>query len=196
MPRNGLFVKMNRNAWISKQTAAAILGLGESWFDRQIRPRLHPDAIKTEGKSIRFDGAAVVKYWIEYQREQNAPAQTNAGDDPEIFSGGNSPELEKLRAVKRQLAEHELAVKRGEVVDVTEIAPKCFRIADIHRSAWERAEKVGGKQIGEIGQEAVDESIELIRREFFSNPRIDGSDAVEDGGSEQAETPANDPPVR
>lgn len=187
---------MNRDAWITKPTAAAILGISERWFDTQVRPRLPEEAIKTEGKALRFDGAAIVKFWIEYQREQNAPAQTNAGDDPEIYSGGNSPELEKLRAVKRQLAEHELAVKRGEVVDLTEVAPKCFRIADIHRSAWERAEKVGGKQIGEIGQEAVDESIELIRREFFGNPGIDRPDADENGGGEQAKAPANDPPVR
>lgn len=84
-------------------------------------------------------------------------------DDVEA-AAGDSPALERLRGYKADMAELELAQKRGRLVDVMEIREKLSAIAAIIRGSGEAMERAGGPAVGAAFSAMIDEVEDAVKR--------------------------------
>jgi hypothetical protein len=183
---------MSDRLWLTKAEAAEMLGIKERWFDQSIRSRLvGPSAVQE--KPLRFHAAAVHKAGVDVAIEKRAPLDP---EDAAIYAGGDSIELEKLRAIKRQREELAYQKDLGLVVELSSIRPLLQEFARQIRESSTRLVKQCGNEAGEIVNECLDEYQATVDRHFAESPPSDGGPAKGNGGAKPAKAPAKAKGVR
>lgn len=104
---------------LTRQQLAAMFGVNAQQFDRKYRPHIPDRHIVAAGTGRRalFHPQAVRAICDSLVAEERGRLQM-ANDDALLLGGDeeNSPALERLRLAKAQIAELELAEKRGHLI--------------------------------------------------------------------------------
>lgn len=82
-------------------------------------------------------------------------------DDP-LLAGGDSPNLERYRGARADLAELDREQRVGNLVSVEELAPVLLQAAGLIRGAGEKLQRLFGPDAFAIFSEAVDAAEQLI----------------------------------
>jgi hypothetical protein len=136
--------------WFNKRDSAAFLGVTVGHFDRLYRPHLSTSDVRQAGKALVFRGPAVF-----------AVAMTlRSGGDPEMV--GDSPNLERYRGAKADLAQLDLKEREGTLVDVVKLKPGLLLIFSLLREATRRLASEYGNESAALITEALDESSRRI----------------------------------
>jgi DNA-binding XRE family transcriptional regulator len=115
---------------LSQTTAAQLIGIKRETLKSSDAPR------REDGT---YDARELVKWALARER-------ANATDDP-LLTGGDSPNLERYRKAKAELAEMDAAERRGQIVSVDElcdwwqleIAPQFRRTIEEIGRTWPEA---------------------------------------------------------
>lgn len=145
--------------WMSRSEICKLIGMGQEFFRTVIQPALsgeHARQTSGRGRPWRFFAPACVQILLR----RSSPSEEQA-----IWAGAPSPELERLRRAKADLAELEYAQRVGSVVSTevvySELLPMMVRV----RSAGEELGREFGPRAQQILVETVDECCaELTRR--------------------------------
>lgn len=88
-------------------------------------------------------------------------------DDPDLEEGElEAGQLERLRRIKADIAEIDLAEKRRESVPVEEIRPVVAGLAQHLRQSIAQAEKLFGFEVAEWANDTIEEYESLLRSSF------------------------------
>jgi hypothetical protein len=169
-----------QETWLNKKESAYLCDLSPQQFDKSIRLLIPPEAIRKTEHAFEFDakalGAALVKY--------RTPEAQAVGDDP-LLSGSDSPNLERYRRIKGDLAELELEERRRTHVDVGLLEAALVRFGMLLRRAGEILQRRFGVEAAEIFNNAIEEALRLVRAEFDSSNRP-GPGSRSDNGNGKA----------
>lgn len=91
-----------------------------------------------------------------------------ADEDGQLMAGGDSPELENLRRVKRQIAEHQYEEMRREVVSVAAFRSFHDDLAELLRNFGEDLQRVAGDVSTQLFERTL-ESADRLTEDFFSD---------------------------
>ncbi len=115
------------------------------------------------GRRGAFDLVAIAKWY-----RVDGPGADRVADVDPLLAAGASPALERYRLAKAQLAELDLAQRKGQLVDVAILKNTLGRWAAIWRRVGERMGKRYGTDGTEIFNEALD-SCRVVIREIEQN---------------------------
>jgi hypothetical protein len=170
--------KVDAFPWCTRIQAAQLISLSPRQFDDAVRPRLPEEARQGKGGRLRYSAPHVVSAFVGYRVEQEIPPVDI--DDPLMAAGGSSsPQLERYRKYKADLAEREVKeldkdlVRRGSLV--TALHPALAAM----RGTAERLGNQFGNEAVEIYNEGVDEFVAAIKAvigEGEPSGEIDGDD--------------------
>ena len=135
---------------LTQKAAAHLVGL----TDRQLRNR--DDVPRNPDQT--YSGPALLAWAVER-------AELEAGSDP-MLRGDSSPGLERYRAARAELAEMDLAEKRGQLVRVESIRRMLDTVASLIRDATVRIDRQFGAEAADMIGDALDEADRHIRRQF------------------------------
>ncbi len=128
------------------------------------------------GGSGRYDLRKII-LWREKDRTKKAPGRDDSGDP--YLDGDDSPNLERYRGAKADLAELDLAKKRKEVIDLNLAHEGLGCIAEIIRQAGETLQARFGIEARDILDAALVRSGEEVRTRF-GEPDGSGDDETDD----------------
>lgn len=155
-----------RELWINKGQAAYIAGLSSQQFDNVIRPKLGEAAERRLGRVIEFDAQAVVAALLEYRKPKNAQAVDANGEVDPLLYGGDSPNLERYRKIKGDLAQIELEERRKTHVDVRVLDGIFVRFGSLLHRAGEVLQRRFGGDAVDIFNAALDEAERICLAEI------------------------------
>lgn len=145
--------------WLTRGHSALLLGVSARHFDEAIRPRLAPEAVRGDGKGLRFSAPEVVATWLRIRDERRAPTSSPDMDDALLAAGGDSPNLERLRAARASMAELDLDERRKAVVPLEKLEPALAKFAGVLRGAGTTLQRQYGNEVAAVLNEAVDEVV-------------------------------------
>lgn len=155
--------------WSTVDKLAALFGVGKSHFRDSIRLLVDGNAVKRRGpgKAILIHGPTLLRAWrdqgIAVALKASQPASES---DPLLTSTGDSPQLERYRAAKADLAELDVAKRQGELADVALLESYLREAMLPLRQACETLQRTFGIGAYEILEAAVveaDKRIQSIR---------------------------------
>jgi hypothetical protein len=103
--------------WVPRPVAAKICGLSTTQFDVKVVPLLESDAIRPDGRRKVYSILALVKVLTAKLQ----PAKKLGGEEADLWSDYDSPNLERLRAAKADQAEMDVAVRMGRLISVDDL---------------------------------------------------------------------------
>ena len=127
--------------------------------------------------------------WKNRKKSESKPLDP----DDALLSGPATPELEKLRAVKRKHAELDYAERLRELVAVEDLLPTLHRLASAIRRWVERLSDQYGPKVIDSFDEVLNEFRNVIANEIGSPVQPSEGDAADAGLSEDAEAPLDIP---
>ena len=186
--RKGSFTGKGRreSGWLTRRQMAAVFDVSPWSFDQHVRPLLPADAVRGEGKDLRFYAAGVVEAWAI--RRFRPSAENKSGESDPLLVGPQSPALERYREARAEREELLVAQLRGDLVDRREFQALLLRTAHILRGCGEALQR----QFGPDAQGILDESIDDVEREvqrhfaqYEGNGDVNGGDAPRDDVTNQ-----------
>src|SRR3990172_864083 len=151
---------------IQQGTVAYVLGVSQSvigvWTKKGC-PR-NADKKKT------YDLSAVVQ-WRIVQIKKEAEDQQQ-----DMIGGRNSPHLERRRRIDADMAELKLAVRRGELIELTEIRGQLLNMANILRRSGDALRLQYGEGAQKILDDALVDFIDTLPRTLGDNGEKAGND--------------------
>lgn len=150
--------------WMTRRQCAELVGLSPQQFDDAVRPRLGDDATNGAGRTLRFDGPAVVAALVKYRLEQAKPAPPLSEDEAMILGGGDSPQLERFRKLKGDMLERDLGERDAELVRRRVMLDALRPAAAGMRAAGARLAKDYGNDAAAIFNEAVDDFANAVKQ--------------------------------
>lgn len=155
----------DKKLWVTRTQSAGLIGLSSRQFDEVIRTRLPKSAKRGAGKTLRYDAAEIVAAFVSYRFEQEAARFPTDEDDPLLNgAGGNTPNLERYRGYRADLAKRDVEerdkvlVRRNVILDALRPALSGMRCAG------EKLIRQFGNDAGDIYNEAVDNFVESVNR--------------------------------
>jgi hypothetical protein len=118
--------------WLTRREAADLLEVSLQQFERTYQVLLPKSAIRMEGRKYLIRGRALVDAIVSKELAKTAP-----GEDAEVYAGGDSPNLERLRLAKAKLAEFEVARQERRLIPIDEHQAVLMALASRLRSAGE-----------------------------------------------------------
>lgn len=89
--------------------------------------------------------------WLRADGPWRPQAQRmTAEDEPELVGYGDSPELERFRAARADLAEMERDERRGKLISAERLREICLTVGDVIKSLRRRLVKKFGVAAGEV----------------------------------------------
>jgi hypothetical protein len=116
-------VEPRRPGWAPRADAAAFLGVSVNYFDTEIRPFLGDSEVEKSGRFVGVFMPAAIRIWADRKRstEIRKSPQKPSGEDADLWSDYDSPNLERLRAAKADQAEMDVAVRMGRLISVDDL---------------------------------------------------------------------------
>lgn len=179
--------------WLSKTENAALCGLSVRQYSDVIQPRLPKVAVKGSGATLRHEAGAVVSVLVAYRLEQAKPADPDG--DP-LLSGGDSPNLERYRGVKADLATLDLRERNRELVRIGVLQTSMRTALAALRGTGDRLARQFGNDAADIYNEGVTEfeaaALAAVRKfdsDGSDDNRRDAADPAMGGGDADAAAP-------
>jgi phage terminase Nu1 subunit (DNA packaging protein) len=139
--------------WVSTEAAATIIGVSSSHFRASVATRIAPEDMRRTPK-IKYFAPAVVKAWFA---RQTAPQKPPSGDDADLWSEFDSPNLERLRAAKADQAELDIAERTGKVIFVDQLRDRLNWLLGQWRNYGERLQHTFGREAALMHNEFTEE---------------------------------------
>lgn len=136
--------------------ASAVLGISASQFDAAIAPLISKKYVKMNGRARYFFAPAFVKAYCDRAATMAVRDRSGGAEDGEEF-GGDSPALERQRALRADLLEIELGQKRGELISVKDWEGLTDRIWGPIRRMGESMQRLFGREGLNLHRELVKE---------------------------------------
>lgn len=143
-----------REWWFTKAEMAAMFGISERYFDREIRPLAPRDALRREGRCMMFLAFKILHVWRD---NAIADALTDCTKDG-IMVGASTPALEDLRRARAELAKLDLEERRHSLLPREGIRTAFGRVASILRAAGDTLLHRFGEEAAEILSDAIDDA--------------------------------------
>lgn len=158
------------NLWMRKREILTLIGAGQEFFRTQIQPELaaeHARRRSSRGKPWEFFGPGVIKILLRRFADSN---------DAQILAGAPSPELERLRKAKADLAELLVREKCGELCSVPHTRAVLGRWASLIRQMGDSIGRTYGAEASATVTETLRQCQQLIRTEFPATGTEDGTE--------------------
>ncbi len=136
--------------WVERTKAAKYFGVGIRQFDERHRKLLPESAIRKADNKVYVDFPKLIKAYIEQETKP-----VSGGDDP-MLAGGSSPALEQYRAAKARLAEMDVAKRKGELANVSDMEKSLGVLCDALRRGVEFVQRKFGNGPADPIRESVD----------------------------------------
>lgn len=143
-----------RECWFTKTEMAAMFGISERYFDREIRPLAPRDALRREGRCMMFLAPKVLQAWRD---SAVADALTDCAKDG-IMAGPSTPALEDLRRARAEIAKLDLDERRRNLLPRELIRRAFGRVASLLRGAGDVLLHRFGEEAAEILTDVLDEA--------------------------------------
>jgi hypothetical protein len=140
--------------WWQRKELAAVLGVSAQRID-DIRASLADDRKEKIGRRLYLFAPPIVAAWSDQRRM--AAVAAGDPDDAATFSGPASPELEKLRRVKREQEELRLEEMRGNLVNRHEMAEAMSVLAAMLRNCGDAMQRRCGDEPYGLLMETLEE---------------------------------------
>jgi hypothetical protein len=148
--------------WLSRAQTATLLGVSVSQLANVVLGRLGKDDRRKDGRAELIRTRAAVKAFVEF-KTATAPL-----DGPDDFNDGEaSPNLERWRLARAKMAELDLHLREGRLIDVELLSDRLRGLLDLLKG-------FGGTLQREFGRNAA-----VLYNEFLDDVR--GLSAKSDG---------------
>ena len=138
--------------WFTQSQAAEIFGVSSSNFVHTFRPLVPAAAIRQDGRNTFIKVRDLIDALVARERAKGASAE-----DELLAGGGDSPALEKYRAMRAGQEEIKLQRMRGQSVQVDEVKTGLQQIAGAVRRGIERVQRAYGNDAAEMVLEPLAE---------------------------------------
>lgn len=138
--------------WFTQSQAAEIFGVSSSNFVHTFRPLVPAAAIRQDGRNTFIKVRDLIDALVARERAKGASAE-----DELLAGGGDSPALEKYRAMRAGQEEIKLQRMRGQSVQVDEVKTGLQQIAGAVRRGIERVQRAYGNDAAEMVLEPLTE---------------------------------------
>lgn len=174
LPTTALHGRGHAEEWATQGRLAVLLGVSSQHFRAEYRGLVPGEAVRSRGpgKAVEIHGPTL---FAAIQAKAAAVAlkavQPAPDADPLLSPGSDSPQLERYRAAKADLAELDLAQRKGALVDVVLMNQQLRGALEPLRAACETLQRSFGSGAYEILANAVEEAAERIAQigEQFQN---------------------------
>ena len=157
-------------AWFSLNQMHAAFDITPEGFRKSVRPLIpEADVKSSERGAVRIRCRAAIDAWTARKVEQATEA-LRKGNDP-LLSGGDSPELERYRKARADLAEMERDERNGSLIPRQQLEPAFVQYASAIRRAGEGLQRRYGNEAAAMLNEALDDAERIIRQSFGGNQR-------------------------
>lgn len=127
-------------------------------------------ATKKRGRQNFFNGRALIDAYADRPRRGRQPhARIPPPADAELFSGSDSPALERFRLARAEQVELDLARQRGQLLPREEVHAWMARLGGTLRATCETLQRQFGRQAAAMIQEALDDYEREVRERFDSD---------------------------
>lgn len=178
--------------WLSVAECRRAMAVSHEAWNKTYRPLVPVNAIRGAGPNTRIRLRNLIDALIQRELARQREAMGQGDDDPMLYQGGESPNLERLRAAKAKLAEMDLEERRGTHADLAELHQSLLRFGGQIRRAGEILQRRYGPEATDVLNEAIETAHEDWNRSH--KPAGDGIDGDGGGsGSAELDGPAADP---
>jgi phage terminase Nu1 subunit (DNA packaging protein) len=182
--------------WFTKnEIARRVFGTTPQNFDKTYRPAAPVDAVRKEGREVLFHCRRLLDGLLEQAKRQ----RPQGGEGDPLLADGDSPNLERYRGAKADLAEMQRDRERKQIVRVEEIEPALMQLAGVMRSASENLARQYGNEAAGIVNEAVDEWADGVAKLLAGGADpdgVEGSEAADDAAVRRRGVDPADRPAR
>lgn len=155
-----------KKLWLTRTQAAALISLSSRQFDEVIRPRLATPAKRGAGKTLRYEATGVVATFVAYRVDQEVVRLLPDDEKDPLLSvaAGSSPQLERYRKARADLAERDVKERDTDLVRRDVILGALRPAIAGMRGAGDRLVREFGNDAGEIYNEAVDDFADALEK--------------------------------
>ena len=169
--------------WFTRSEMAGFFDVSEQQFDQLYRRQVPPGAERTINRRPYFHARSLHNALLESERGK-APQTAGPDADP-LLAGGDSPNLERYRGAKADLAEMDLQERRGTHANLEELDGALMRFAGGIRRAGEVLQRRFGNEASDILNEGIDGAVAAYHAE---------RERLNDGGGSGGDVPRGDGP--
>jgi len=153
--------------WYKQKEMAAILDVSTQAFVEYYKPLVPSSAMKRVGSELRYHARSVVDAWVKKKLDEKPTYKVT--DDPELEpEKGLSPALERVREATAKLKEHELRLKREEVVGRKVVRQAMLMIARRLKQLGDDLQKRlgpgGAEEVRRLVRESVGDVAAMIKQ--------------------------------
>jgi hypothetical protein len=143
--------------WLRVGQCAEAMGVSPQAFEKSYRGLLPADATKGKGTATRIHFRSLIDALIAREVSKVREA-LGAGDDALVYGGGDSPNLERLRAAKAKLAEMDLEERKGTHADLGKLDSALKRYGITLNRTGEVLQRKFGTEVADIFNEALEQA--------------------------------------
>lgn len=181
--------------WRTIEDLAIQLGVSRQYFANSLRTLVSDDAVrrvKANGP-VELHAPTFWVAWADYKIATAAKASRSDPADPLLAGEGDgSLQLERYRAAKADLAELDVAKRRGEVAEVSRLESYLRVAMGVIRGAIERVQREYGVGAYDIMAEAVGEAERRVERLAEEYGQV-SDDSDDDGANGAGVGPVDTP---
>lgn len=164
--------------WRLREEAAAVLGTGVRYLERQWLPKLVDgrDVLREEGGRRRcwIRVPAVIDLMVARAKQQAGGSDEDGGAPSDPVAREKYDEaLARKTAAQAHLAELSLAEKRGELVNAREMREGLLEIAAVMKKTGETAQRRWGNECHRLYEMLLEETNRVIERRFGDAPTVE-----------------------
>jgi hypothetical protein len=157
--------RRREEGWLTLDDMARVFDVTPRGFASIIRPLIPADCIRPEGRRVMvYARGAIDAYAAKKQAEVAAAA--GADVDPTLFTGTDSPALERLRLANAELKELELSQRRRDLIPRRQVHQGFGLVASILRRAGEILQKQFGRDAHAVIEEALNDADRAVTDTF------------------------------
>jgi len=166
------------NGWFGRTQAAAFLGVGADYFDKNVRPFLdRADTRKNSQGRVQVYGRGVVEVVLRRRLEQQAKSIGVSSDDADLFVGPDGPHVERWQKARADKLEIEVAEKRSILVPRDAMRSGLAKVAALLRDFGDQLQKRHGAEAHRLLEETLSE----VERVIQEDPVIGDADSPKPG---------------
>lgn len=152
--------------WFSLKQCAAAFGVTLQAFHKTYRPLIPADAIRGKGeRGVKVRCRALIDAWVNHNLDKQR-AVSGSDEDALVYAGSDSPNLERLRSAKAQLAEMDLEERRKTHANLKELHSSLMRFGGQIRRGGEVLQRKYGPEAADVLNEAIDQALHEWKRTY------------------------------
>jgi hypothetical protein len=124
---------------------------------------LRPADIKEgDSRSVLIRARGAIDAWVEHKVKQATPPKPAPGEDPDLYSGADSPALERYRAGKAELVWMEVKEREKNLIKRSHVHEVFGRMGSALRQRLEALQRAYGPDAYAIVDEGLQACLHLL----------------------------------